>query len=355
MKVPEPRKLKSGSWFIQLRLGGESIPITAVSKADCKHQAEKVKANYRAGENITATKTSVKLGDAIDAYIASKSNVLSPSTVAGYKAIRNKRFADYMGKPMKSIKDWQSIVNEEAAIVSPRTVDHAFRLVSTVYASNGLTKPSVKLPKKAQYERAWLTPEQIQTFVTAVQGQKGEICGLLALHSLRRSEILALTWGDIDFDIGTIKVSGAAVKDENSKLVQKGTNKNAASTRVVPIMIPELTTALKAAKAKSKNTYIINVKSPDTVGDNINSICRQAGLPEVGTHGLRHSFASLAYHLGMSELETMAIGGWSDFATMRRIYTHLSGADKHNAQNKMMQFYNNANKTLTESSKATQQ
>ena len=164
-----------------------------------------------------------------------------------------------------------------------------------------------------------------------------------------------MTWGDIDFDIGTIKVSGAAVKDENSKLVQKDTNKNAASTRVVPIMIPELTTALKAAKAKSKNTYIINVKSPDTVGDNINSICRQSGLPEVGTHGLRHSFASLAYHLGMSELETMAIGGWSDFATMRRIYTHLSGADKHNAQNKMMQFYNNANKTLTESSKATQQ
>ena len=32
MKVPAPRKLPSGSWFIQLRLGGESIPVTAAAK-----------------------------------------------------------------------------------------------------------------------------------------------------------------------------------------------------------------------------------------------------------------------------------------------------------------------------------
>lgn len=59
----------------------------------------------------------------------------------------------------------------------------------------------------------------------------------------------------------------------------------------------------------------------------INKVCREWGLPEVGVHGLRRSFASLAYHLGFSEEMTMKIGGWSDIYTMRRIYTKLAERD----------------------------
>ena len=42
-------------------------------------------------------------------------------------------------------------------------------------------------------------------------------------------------------------------------------------------------------------------------------------MPEVGTHGLRHSFASLAYHLGMSELETMELGDVTKKKMLERI------------------------------------
>ena len=50
MKVPEPRKLPSGSWFIQLRLNGESIPVTAETKKECLDQARLIKAEYLAGK-----------------------------------------------------------------------------------------------------------------------------------------------------------------------------------------------------------------------------------------------------------------------------------------------------------------
>lgn len=43
MKVPEPRKLPSGSWFIHLRLGGESIPVTSTSKQTCIKEAQAIK------------------------------------------------------------------------------------------------------------------------------------------------------------------------------------------------------------------------------------------------------------------------------------------------------------------------
>ena len=58
-----------------------------------------------------------------------------------------------------------------------------------------------------------------------------------------------------------------------------------------------------------------------------------------GVHGLRRSFASLAYHLRWSELETMRVGGWSDFQTMRKIYTKLAAQDESEAARKMERFY----------------
>ena len=59
----------------------------------------------------------------------------------------------------------------------------------------------------------------------------------------------------------------------------------------------------------------------------INEICAANGLPKVGNHGLRHSFASLAYHLQIPEKIAMEIGGWDDDGTMRKIYTHLAKDD----------------------------
>ena len=57
MKVPEPRKLKSGTWFIQMRLSGESIPVSAPTRTECIKQAEKIKADYRNGQRLPCKST----------------------------------------------------------------------------------------------------------------------------------------------------------------------------------------------------------------------------------------------------------------------------------------------------------
>ena len=58
-------------------------------------------------------------------------------------------------------------------------------------------------------------------------------------------------------------------------------------------------------------------------------------------HALRHSFASLAYSLGLSELATMRLGGWADYGTMRKIYTHLSKHDLADAADTLSDFFAN--------------
>ena len=160
---------------------------------------------------------------------------------------------------------------------------------------------------------------------------------------------MGLTWDDIDLDAKTITVSGAAVYDEDNRLVYKDTNKNAASARVLPIMIPALEQLLAAVPDK---TGRVTTVSANAMFRGINAVCDANGFPRVGIHGLRHSFVSLAYHLRLSELETMQLGGYSDVQTMRRIYTHLAERDRLKAQNKLSKFFQNGNENGNENRKS---
>ena len=102
-----------------------------------------------------------------------------------------------------------------------------------------------------------------------------------------------------------------------------------------------LLAALEAVEDKSGPVVRCN---PNTIYHQINRVCARNGLPQVGTHGLRHSFASLGYHLGVPELEMMQLGGWADNQTMIRIYTHIANADRVKAENAMAGFFSqNAN------------
>ena len=77
MKVPEPRKLKSGTWFIQLRLNGVSVPVTGATKTECHDAAALIKAEYRAGKReIKERGGQPTLRQAIDAYIERRENIL---------------------------------------------------------------------------------------------------------------------------------------------------------------------------------------------------------------------------------------------------------------------------------------
>ena len=99
----------------------------------------------------------------------------------------------------------------------------------------------------------------------------------------------------------------------------------------------QLFNALKAVEDKTGR--VVNV-APNTLRNQINRICEANDLPKVGTHGLRHSFASLSAHLRIPEPVSMEIGGWADSKTMRKIYTHVSKLDIKNSQNDMAKFYN---------------
>lgn len=331
MKVPKARRLSSGTWFIQLRLGGESIPVTGPTERACTTQAQLIKAEYLAGmreekKDPPDQEKLPTLSQAIDDYISSRSNILSPSTIRGYRAIQKSRFQQLMDRSISDISDddWASELNREAAVCAPKTLKNAWGFIGSVVRANGRTIPNVLLPQIPPNEHPVLYPEQIKPFIAATNGDPYQIPALLALSSLRRSEICALQWGQVDLERKRIMVKGAVVQDEHQKFVSKKANKNRTSTRIIPILMPELYDALVEARKPSGPVITCH---PSTLLTGINRICDRAGLPHVGVHGLRHSFASLAFHLGIPDQIIMEMGGWANLQTVRKIYTHISRAD----------------------------
>ena len=332
MKIPAPEKTPSGYYRIRMRLGGKNVVITGATAAECRREATVVKSEHITGR-VVQKKCNLTLSSAIDNYIANRPR-LSPSTVRGYKSIQKNLFTPVMMQKLDEI-NWQKVIDDDDH--APKTIHNAWGFIASVYKDNDMLPPKVRLPAKISNERAFLQPEQIPTFLDAIHGQNCEIAALLGLHSLRRSEILDVTYGDVDLKSNIIHVRGAAVVDENNNVVHKKTNKNATSTRDVPIMIPRLAELIAQNKGK-KTDYLVTCH-PNTIWREVNTICRKNDLPEIGCHGLRHSFVSLAYHLKWSEIATMKVAGYADYGTMRKIYTHLADADKKANVNSMKDFY----------------
>lgn len=339
MKIPTARRLPSGSWHCRVRVQGKDIPITRATKKEAVAEAMAVKSGIKTvainGPALLRAKT---VCQAIDDYIAVRENVLSPSTIRGYRAIQHNRFLEAMALKIYDISKakWQRIVNAEAPLCSAKTLKNAWGFISSVITETTGETIRVRLPQVVERDLPYLDPEQISTFLQAVHGRDIEIPALLGLSGLRRSEILALRWENVDLEKGEIFVVAAAVENKYNKLVQKKETKNKKSRRTVHLMSPQLISALREAQAESGLVCTIN---PKTLWKKINQCCEAAGLPKVGIHGLRRSFATLAYHLGLSEEWTMREGGWSNIYVMRKIYTKISEHDVNDQARKMQDFY----------------
>lgn len=338
LKIPKIIQLPSGSYTTKVMINGERYTITRPTPEECAAEATAIK--YKAKEAEKKDRPGSKtLQDALTAYIDARRGSVSPATIYSYERYMVNCFQSMMKANVFSTTDeqWQAAVRRESKGKSPKYIANVWGFISAAITETTGRRPNVKLPAKEKNTRPYLEPDQITVFVDAVKGETVEIAALLALSSLRRSEIKALKWENVDFAKNCIRVSGAMVyagKEEG--MVHKRQNKTASSNRVIPI-IPPLRTALEAAERKSE--YVVPYNG-SWLYQRINEICKANGLPEVGVHGLRHSFASLAYHLQIPEKIAMEIGGWSDDGTMRKIYTHLAQKDIDKRAQDFSNFFN---------------
>ena len=333
VKVPKPQKLPSGSYRANIMVNGERISVTEATESAYYVKARALKSGLLKIEKKTVAPT---LREVCNGYIDIRENILSPSTVRGYRTIVKTRYKGYMDAPADKI-DYQKMINEEASMgISPKTIRNSWLFIKCCLQDKGIKVPDLSTPQVVKKDLPWLDYEQIQSFLdNGIRGYSCEIGALLCLHGLRRSEALAVTKGKVHD--GYIHVEGAVVRSEDGP-VFKETNKNSSSRRKVPVLIPRLQELVDTIPEEDADKPLIQMRA-DNLYDRINEACDRAGVPKTGIHGLRRSFVSLCYHLKLSEMETMKLGGYNDFATMRTIYTKLSAQDESEGIRKLKEFF----------------
>ena len=324
IRLPKIEQLPSGAWHTRVLVDDRRVSITRETYDECVAEYLALKnrvmeaSEKKSGKNIT-------LEEAVKDYIASRDGFLSPSTIEGYEKFRRNMLLGMMRRNIFTVTNdqWQAAIRQEHKMGrSPKYIKNGWMFFSACIVAAGAERPEVMLYPPEHNERAYLTPDEIDKFVAAIKGKPVEIPALLCLSSLRRSEMLALTWDNVDLKNKAIYIRGATVRG-TSGLVDKKQNKSRKSRRPIPI-IPPLKTALQAVHSKSGPVVQM---TGDYALTQVKKTCESAGITVVDLHGLRHSFASLAYHLGIPEMIAAEIGGWNDLSTMHNIYTHLAQKD----------------------------
>ena len=321
ISVAPPVLTPSGKYRGRVMVSGSRVWITEDTEAAYYVRARAVKSGMLEQAKALPRDT---LGAIVDRYIKDNEAVLSPATARSFSSMRKTRFSAFMDQPVSKIA-WQVMISAETEKVSPKTVSNAWGLISVALKYAKLPVPDVRLPRIPRAERNFLDYQQIQKLLQVIRGDSCEIVYLLALHSLRMSEILALS----SCDGSVIHVRGAVVRGKNG-LVKNDLNKTDLSTRDVPVMIPRLRDLIDRLPVSACER---------TINRHLQKIAAGAGLPDVSLHCLRHSFASLAYHLHWTEKTTMQVGGWSTPKVVHDIYTHLAAQDINDDIQRMKDFY----------------
>jgi integrase len=188
----------------------------------------------------------------------------------------------------------------------------------------------VILPKVEKKEMKILKPENIKIYLEEAERRGVLPMFFLELCSgLRKGELIALLWSDLDIENKTISVSKQAVRVKGGG-VKVTTPKTATSIRIEAIPQEAVDLLIEEHKKHPDNKFMFpspvtgEMYYPDAVSALNTKILKTLGLEHIRFHDLRHTFATMALQSGVDIRTVSGMLGHSDPGFTLRTYTHTT-------------------------------
>ena len=198
-------------------------------------------------------------------------------------------------------------------------------------------------PKLQKKEMNVIQPEQVGAYLQAAADRNVLPMFYLELTSgLRRGELLALLWDDLDIEKRTISVNKSVAGRHGELKVSAPKTQHSIRKVVIPQQAVDL--LVQEHNLHPDNPYMFpspvtgTMYHPDTAGRLHKKLLKESGIENVRFHDLRHTFATIALQNGV-DIKTLShtLGHYSSGFTLDT-YTHVTTRMQEEAAEKMGQF-----------------
>jgi len=334
------------------------------TKREAQVECARLVAAMDEGAYVEKNKLTVRqfLNDRLAAWEAAKR--ITPKSVERYKELIDGQIAPHLGeKLLQSLKPidietWHNTLvasgrKDGKGGVCARTIGHAHRLLTRVLKEaqrfdlvvKNAAVGSESLPKVHATEVQIVSENQLPVLLERLKGNKVEPIVLLALFcGLRRGEILALRWGNIDLHWKVLHIR-QSLEETRSGGVRFKEPKSKAGRRDVTIpdividvlrrhRIAQLEQRAKLGAGRlSDDDLLFQALSGRPIGPKHFSanvwpaVARKIGMPEITFHSLRHTHASQLIAAGLDVVTVSKRLGHSSPTITLSTYAHMFSND----------------------------
>lgn len=263
---------------------------------------------------------------------------VKPSTYESYeRAVRCHLAPAFETYPLRAItsgaiEDW--IGKELAAGQSPKSVNNYIVVLKLMLrhavawgylATNPAT--DVKRVRVPEREMRALSPEEVRRFLAAVSPDYWLFFATAVFTGLRRGELIAVQWQDVDLDAGQLHVRRSLWRGQ---YLGPKTKRSVRTVDLAPQLVSAFREARPLVGADTLRSQLVfsNRDGQPLDPDNVmkrefKPALRRAELPDIPFHNLRHTFASLLIASGEHPKAVQSQLGHTSIQTTLDRYGHL--------------------------------
>lgn len=337
------RQLPSGRWRAIVKANGRQRTATA----DKRTEAQRLGAQLLLSLGGTPIRGRATVGDIIAALDANRAQRWSPTYRADVRAVIDRIPTSFLDTRATTIRprDIDTLyVTLERRGWTPHRLRRLHEILATawghaIHHETASDNPCAHIPKPGARRRELHIPThtQIDDLLAAVTGVEHLALRLAATLGIRRGEIVALQWRDIDLDAAEITIRRSLTYTQQTGVVEGDTKTGVAGHRVLAIdpdtrnQLAEWKTA-QAVLPRSEGVeqrWIFSDDAgikpwrPDRLTHIFAAARKTAGATGVRLHDLRHYVATSMLQDGEPLVDVAAQLGHTSPATTSSVYTHF--------------------------------